>query len=429
MQPEDANTPKDSGDLFLERQGKGYFVLRIIILVATLVVVACFLQFHLRPFYDQGMDGVPPEWFNTIGVRDFSALWLAVREVIRGGNPYQLMILCQVNDVSPIPITTSCVHLMPPWSLILMAPFMVFDWGLARCVSFVASVLSLIFAVEIVRRAVYPKCHRGWFLVIAAALLFVPALNCLYFGHIDLFLILSLALFYKSWISKKDWQAGLWLVPLTVKPQIFLILFVCLGLLVLYRRRYALFLWSIIWMVALIALTAFVFPGIFLNWLEAFPVITAFGRTVRGSGVSGFVRKLLWDGVGLPPSWPMVVFPFVGLALVCVWFYIKRKSFSGANLMGPALCISIFFSGYCWGNDLSLLIIPLCLILAGACCSAGLQVWERRQAIFDVFCLEVVLLVISLIGISPLEQMWWFPLVVIFLWYRNGVVTRALPPL
>lgn len=392
-------------------------MLTTLALLSAAVVAWCYLQFHARPYYDAGIGTPPPAWFNTVGVRDYTAHWNAVRLAYAGGNPYAPRALCEINPL-PIEHTTPCSLLLPPMALLLLAflwPFSL-EWGVAVFAGI--SLFSALAAAELLRARIDPGSQsRSWLGI--QVLLFVPMLEALYFGHFPNLLMLSAALMLIALHRGRDAQAALFALPLTLKPQLFFLTFLLIGAVALLKRRRRFLIFALCGFLALSLAAELIFPGVHRSWIEALPRIGAFSASIRGSTFAGFLRVLFYDGKQLPPAWPSIVLPMIGAAAAVLWFIKRSGEIPWMELVPVSICLSLLFAPYCWGYDMALLIIPLALVSSAAAARAALQPLEARRAVLDIGALHLCLLLMAVIGISPLEQFWWLPAVVLVIWFRN----------
>ena len=128
------------------------------------------------------------------GVRDFVEYWSASRLLLSGGNPYapkELLALQQAvgwRDAVPL------IMWNPPWTLSLLLPFGLLEFGLSQFVWLLGHVLAVLISVHLLWR-VYGDSPNGLRLSWLLAFTFIPTVFVLILGQITPLVLAGIAAF------------------------------------------------------------------------------------------------------------------------------------------------------------------------------------------------------------------------------------------
>jgi hypothetical protein len=259
----------------------------------------------------------------------------------------------------------------PPWVLPLMTPFALLPYATSRFAWFLASVALVMASARVIWTAFGgPRELLG--VAFAVAALSFPTLLMLRQGQIDPWLLLGVAGFLQFAQRRRgDLWAGASLALMTVKPQLFLGVWVACALWLMDTRR---------WRIALGCVA-----GI------------ALGTLLVMTHDPGVVRQYLESAVARPPSeWKT---PTVGyylrvafgqerfwlqwVAPACVaigsasYFARHRRSWTWARTLPVLLWASVLGSAYAWTYDQVVLLVPI-LAASAALVQRG---WTRRATL------------------------------------------------
>ena len=240
--------------------------------------------------------------------------------------------------------------------------------------------------------------------VILLSLFFVPFFGAMRWGQVTP--VLAALLIY-AWAAQRNGRhtaAGILLVPVLLKPHLFLVA-LALMLLVALRQRQWRMLGSFVGMGLFLSGCAFLLdPQWLANWLK------------EGSP-SGWLTFSLWDMGSVLfdlPGW----FQFVGIPLglcLTLWRYRHTREVT-PHLIGEAMLLSILFSPYVWSHD-------VVVLMPAAVCIAS-QFWGLRlQAalLFQTIVNAGLTLTPALSERTP----WLFVAYVLVLWHWSSQRTPA----
>lgn len=221
---------------------------------------------------------------------------------------------------------------------------------------------------------------RAFALQGVAAFLAFPALSgTLLRGTFSLLLLVALLLAYRALRAGRDGQAGLWLLLVSLKPQLLL----APGALLVGARRLPALISLCIggFALAAAATAAFGLPiwGAYLHTLAE--VNTYFGRNgidpAQMPNLRGVLTNLLGaDQVGALNALSSVVFAVSGLALIRLWWGVKRlDSPEGALCVALSLTVGLFVSPHLYSHDAVLLVLPLVLLGRHLCLHTPRAAW------------------------------------------------------
>ena len=175
------------------------------------------------------------EVFNTnaIPIDDFVAYWAASRLQLQRLNPYSASEILAVERAVGMRGDEPLIMLNPPWTLAFLLPFGFLDYPAGR-LAWLLLALSSVFLSAHWLWLVYQGPHHSLRLALALAFCFVPLLVCLILGQITPLILLGVSGFLYFEGRSKPLSAGVCLVLLTLKPQLFYLFWLALFLWVLH---------------------------------------------------------------------------------------------------------------------------------------------------------------------------------------------------
>ena len=149
--------------------------------------------------------------------RDYIGYWAAGRQIVRGADPYNVDEVLHLEKSVGLGDLQIKITPSPPVGLAVVIPlgFLGARNGLLFWMMLQIACLSIALWL-IWRLAGSPSSRLHLF-----GYLFAPAVACLMAGQLGVFFLLGVALFL-SWRETRPWLAGAALLPMTLKPHLFL---------------------------------------------------------------------------------------------------------------------------------------------------------------------------------------------------------------
>ncbi|MEJ1367420.1 MAG: glycosyltransferase family 87 protein [Candidatus Sedimenticola sp. (ex Thyasira tokunagai)] len=356
------------------------------------------------------------EWkshLSDFGTRDFVVYWSAFNAVKDGKNPYSMPAIYPFQDHVIKDEKLAQAFLNPPWALSIMAPVLVFDFTVARFLWIILNAAFIYLTIILIFNSLHGgDSSRTIDLMLGS--LFLPSVWTIWMGQITLFLTVCFAAAFVSMMKGRAILAGLFLIPLTLKPHLFLVVGVVLAVYLLRKKLLPLMMSFIFGFLALQLITYLFSPQIYSNWLsmEYSPLIQ------KTSSVVTIIRESMQFVFGTLVDWPVVAVPLVGTVLFVPWLL---KQYGNSNielLLPPSLCISLGIAPYSWLHDFSLLLV----------CQSTLLVLVSRikppYAIkIEITLMLVVLqlaIVIGIVAFEGFQYLFWIPWAMLVIWIRSS---------
>jgi hypothetical protein len=172
----------------------------------------------------------------SAATRDFIGYWAAGQQIVHGADPYNADRVLQLEKAVGLGNLQIKITPSPPIGLVLVLPlgFLSAKSGLVLWMLVELACLSLsLWAVWQLAGKPPSRLHLLGYL-------FAPALACFMAGQIGIFLLLGLSLFL-LWRETRPFLAGAALLPMTLKPHLFLPIALVLLIWAILRRRPSIF--------------------------------------------------------------------------------------------------------------------------------------------------------------------------------------------
>lgn len=283
--------------------------------------------------------------------RDFIGYWAAGQQIVHGANPYdadQVLAMEKATGLGDLQIK---ITPSPPVGLALVLPL-----------GFVGAKNGLIFWMLLELACAAIALATIWALngkpasrIHLFGFLFAPVVACLMAGQLGIFLMLGLALFL-LWHEKHPFWAGAALLPMTLKPHLFLPVALALLLWTVTRRKWALVLGLFGSMAASFALVLAFDPHIWSQYLAMMHTGVMHDRFAPT--LSAYLREYL------APRF--VWLEYLPTSLACVWsgvyFWTRRSRWEWMQNGLLVVLIGVLCAPYAWFTDEAVL---LPAVLAG----------------------------------------------------------------
>lgn len=280
---------------------------------------------------------------------DFGHFWADYQLLKSGQNPYDLKLYSKTQALILDPDRVTSALWYPPWFFLILGPVLIWPFKTAVALWLLIGLgISVIAGCLALRYFGYEAKIRPYPILLGLAT--VPFYVCLKFGTLAPILILSFIGFFVMLRRDKYFLAGLFLTLTFIKPHLFYLIYLMLGIWMIQNRKWKIILPVVFWVAAIAGAAHVLYPHIYGQWLSVYSDPPFCWLT---STLSMFVR-LYMPG---HPVWPILAVSSVS-AIACLWFYLCReKSFSWEKTLPGLLCWSLVTAPYGWNSDQSLLVI------------------------------------------------------------------------
>lgn len=348
-----------------------------------------------------------------ISGRDYIEYWAEGRQVLRHANPYDSSAVLRLEQ-SAGPGRTDVEHSgSPPLILLLAAPMGLCSARTGLILWFAVLFSSLSASLWILWK-VQGSPHTLMYLF---GFLFAPALACLQCGQISILFLLSIVAFL-YFLNSRPWLAGAVLVPLALKPHLFLPFAVALLLWVLNRRAFGVLAGFALALAACLAAVFWLDPHAwpqYMQMMRAENLIADYVPTL-----SNAMQHLI------NPHW--VWLRFVPDAAACAWsvwyFRSRRERWNWTRHGMVVLLVSCLCAPYGFFFDESVL-LPAVLIGVLQAKESGRSLWPIAIAA-GAALLECT----QLVKVTSLYYLWSIPAWLLWYlyatWERRSINATAL---
>lgn len=370
-----------------------------------------------------------PLHYGSLGAKDFIQYWRSWRMMLEGLNPYDSVLASAFQDKITATPSQLIVSWNPPWTYVLLSPILAFPFENAATLWMTIQFL-LLATIAIVLPQALETPRSNVALTGVASILFFPVLSSLYFGQLGVLLATSVALFLYFQRRGLFTAAGLSLVPLSIKPHLFL-LFIVPALLWLTSmpRKHALQLISGCCggFAALLACSYAINPSAMSDWIHAFssdPTSSSAGVGIpyqfwQTTTLATWVRIFL--NPDAPPVWPMRVIPLTAFPISALYFLTKKGAIIWKDITPPLLCLSLLTSSYGWIFDQSILVITQLAVVCGA-----LNLPKRGQGLVLIALAFLVQGIAICLSDFPQHYFVWMPIALLaLLSLQRGLERRS----
>ncbi len=167
----------------------------------------------------------------NVGSRDYVEYWASGRLLLTGANPYDPAGILGLERAAGSTLTTPEVTFSPPPILSMCLLFAHFSAKNGLILMFALMLASLALSIRIILK-LYGRATTLLYLLMLG-----PALACLQAGQISLFFLLGLCLFF-YWHERFPILAGAALLPLALKPHLFMPFAIALILWIVWEKKY-----------------------------------------------------------------------------------------------------------------------------------------------------------------------------------------------
>jgi hypothetical protein len=281
----------------------------------------------------------------SAATRDFIGYWAAGQQIVHGASPYDVDQVLHLEQAAGLGSLQIKITPSPPIGLSLVLPLgflgakngLVF-WMIVE----LASLSAALWIVWLLQGTPPTRTHLLGYL-------FAPALACFMAGQIGIFLLLGLVLFL-YWLRERPFLAGAALLPMTLKPHLFLPVAIVLVLWVVVQRKPQIFAGLIAAMAASYALVLAFDPHAwsqYMGMMHSNLMQDRFAPTL-----SAYLR---WD---IAPA--AVWLEYLPTALATLWavayFWTQRGRWDWLQKGLLVLLVAVLCAPYAWVTDEAVLL-------------------------------------------------------------------------
>lgn len=364
----------------------------------SLLLIAAFLAFFIISFREL--------FAAHYLVSDLYNYWLLEQLFLSSKNPYDYQsLLAQAahEHVGP-------AH-FPPTVLVFLLPILAWSWETSVTVYLLSHLCLLGAYIACARQIFVPPCLPLLTLVVATVL-FVPVTTTFSMGQWSLLVAFCGYTAIAAEQKQKDWLSGLLLAFATIKPHLGYLLWVAFLLTSLKNKRWKILIGGAVALLFAALISELLFPGIFSLWISS--LHSALGW--RSASLIMPIRLAFGTPEDPYPALPAVIIP-----LFMIWctlsYFSYRKERDYFRYTPLLLILSCLSSPYIWQSDYIILLGIYFLVLGGISRKSGVTAFLELTLFFSAQ------LVLSLQLSSSDENIqisiYWFPLALLYLFYRT----------
>jgi Glycosyltransferase family 87 len=380
------------------------------LLIAAILVTTSILMY----FGTVGSDSQRFYLHGAFGTKDLVMNWASVQLFLAGENPYNATQLLPLVERWGYAGNNAPAAWLPPWAVVLLSSVYIFDFPVVVALWIMLN-LGIVCIVTFLLADVYADRKIKFVYLEIAALVFYPLWELLHWGHIGI--LLSLGFAGTIWALKKEYSltAGLFMVLFTVKIHVVYLLFAAFFLWIINTEQWKALVGFAGGFSFLVLAAYFRSSSIFEWWFLSF-----FGKATdywTGTLV-GWIRALLLHFQGYPPKWPMIVIPLFSIAALLYFVYVKRGFQNTEETIHIVACVSVLTAPYAWVYDYAVLLVTQ-IALVCQTCNIGSTKRIRTEIITSILLINFIAFFLGKTIFSGLHHYFWFPGVLLFLWYRG----------
>jgi len=369
------------------------------------------------------------------GVNDFVEYWSAAQLLKEGKNPYDVTTMADFQR-EELGMSYATMMWNPPWFVLVSSPVLNLKLLSSARIWFFANLLFVFLAGVFIWRALVVEREnsdvsfsgKSFFYGSLSLLIFAPLWVNLYYGQLGALLALIVAGLMWALAVENLVVAAIFLVVLTVKPHLFLLIAVLILWWMASTQKMKMLFYCGLFFGVLVAVTEIVYPASVANWLNSFALKDGAGAPMPHQWIGA---TLIGSLQGYFPQvfagfHPLLRFLFCLCAALCLllWLIRRRPPILWHKLFPPTLCLTLIFAPLAWFFDFSvLLVVGYCIV--GNSLVGGKVDWLILSLLFLIQSVTFVL-----IGEARVYhyQFYWYPFVILGLWWwswRRSLTRRT----
>jgi hypothetical protein len=281
----------------------------------------------------------------SVTERDYIQYWAAERLLATGGNPYDPAQVLHVQQAAGMMDSEPKITLSPPIVFFLALPLGMLSAKTGLIVWQLISLACVGVSVGLLWQQ-FGRPQSSYHLI---GLCFPPTLSCMMAGQLGIFFLLGAAVFLR-FVRSRPWLAGAALLPLALKPHLFLPLAATLLLWSWWRKEPRVAGGFLIALAASSALTLSIDPHIWTEYRQlahAARIMDVFLPTASVALRFAIDRNAHW-------------IEFIPVTAACAWavvYFWRRREIWNWSLEGMlVLVLSLAAAPYSWYSDQAVLL-------------------------------------------------------------------------
>ena len=237
---------------------------------------------------------------------------------------------------------------LPPTALILLKPFLIFNFKVSTLFFLAFNIIALITSGYLLQLTfdTESSSKKIKFKTILASIIFLPAWDCINFGQVSIYLLLFLSLFI-FFLKKENYTlAAITLIPLSLKPHLFIIFGLALLLWLYKNKEWKFFLTALTSLCFLITASYLQNSHSLLNWLEAISKGGVHGAVTTQEWMPATIGTWLRIFLGQDQTYLMWIPTSIGMLYITL-LDLKKD-------LLKIICISLTCTPYGWYYDQSI---------------------------------------------------------------------------
>lgn len=290
---------------------------------------------------------------------DFVQYWAAGRANLLGDNPYDPDTLAawQQHAGRTTYVTDAATIVWnPPWIMALLMPFGALPYVWGRVAWYLVHV-ALIAASARSLWLTFGSSQQSGLLALLLTFTFVPTLTALQVGQLGPVLLFVTVAFLLASRRRRWAVAGACLAFLSVKPQLFHLLFLVALLWSVAERQYRFVIGGAVFVAVFLGIGLSTNPAVvsqYAHALRTYPPVAWATPTV-----GGVLRHLLGD----EHLWLQGMPPLVGGVWAGLYWWHHRADWRWSEHLPVLVTASVLTAPYSWSYDLVLLTLPMLYVM------------------------------------------------------------------
>ena len=376
------------------------------------ILLLLFLVYDLRHISANVFD------VNRLAGMDYFGYWSCGRVFLAGENCYKADIVYPVQHKEGRLEEDTLISWNPPWTYVLMLPFLSLPFMPGRILWFLFSALVLAWTADyfwISRGGTVRTRFFSWL----GIFFFVPSAVSLNLGQITPLLLVGIAGFLWCAQKKQDWWAGMFLLALSTKPQVLYIFAFFLGLWVWQERRWKILAGALTSLAITVGISLLINPSVYSFYLNE--IRSGYGPHIWETPVPTTALRMLFPEyeAGL-----RYLLPALGLITGSLLWIKWRRQFDWQQYLAPILIISVLTSPYGFTHDLVVL-YPLALELGTRFLKSKQRQWPYLTGL-GATQIAGALLIFN--AKRSIVLVWFAPALALLYWMSSRAASRQAPP-
>jgi hypothetical protein len=345
-----------------------------------------------------------------IRIDDFGHFWASGKLFISHGNPYDLDTLesmqldAGAEKISQNSITPQTLN--PPWVLLIFSPFSLLRYSTARILWLMSNISVIVISVRFLWIILHGSINKQG-LALLVTFCFTPVYSVLTKGQVTPWVVIgiTLVLLYSEGITN-SWWAGIGLLLISIKPQLFYLIWPAMAFWVIHEHRWHLVITTcfvgIIFITATITINSQIFSNYYVALLE-YPYDQWATPTI------GSYLRFFW--LGVDKFWVQYIPTLLGFVWLILHFCKNRMNWNWHDQIPILTIISLLTTPYAWTYD-AIIILPAILV------ATSILIKQNKNINFIFWAIFFMINLTNLLLHSQMSDFWFLWLVpAYYLWY------------